>query len=124
MSGLVGLVNGHAVARDLVRALTRLDERGYDSAGFAVAGPGFAVRKVAGPSTTLSNKLIDLEFPGHAGIANARWSSSGRPEGRGALPIVWQVSPSCIMASSRTTRRCAATCGRPATASRPIPTAK
>jgi len=75
---------------DLVRALTRLDERGYDSAGFAVAGPGFAVRKVAGPSTTLSNKLIDLEFPGHAGIANARWSSSGRPEGRGALPIVWQ----------------------------------
>jgi glucosamine--fructose-6-phosphate aminotransferase (isomerizing) len=90
MSGLVGIVNGHPVAHDLVGALSRLESRGYDTAGLAVAGPGFAVRRVVGPATALTSYVGDREFAGRAGIANARWSSAERPEGRGALPQVWQ----------------------------------
>lgn len=89
MSGIVGIVNGHPVARDLVNALTRLDDRGYDCAGLAVAGPGFAVRKVSGPAAALFGHLPEPEFAGQAGIANARWSNRDRPEGRSAPPVVW-----------------------------------
>jgi len=89
MSGIVGMLNGHAVARDLASALARLDDRGYDCAGLAVAGPGFAVRKVSGTAATLAGHLADAEFQGHAGIANAGWADHDRPELRGAPPIVW-----------------------------------
>jgi len=89
MSGIVGMVNGHAVARDLVSALSRLDERGYDSSGLVVAGPGFAVRKVAGPASMLASNLAGADFAGRAGIANARWAGHDRPEAHSAPPIVW-----------------------------------
>ncbi len=93
MCGIVGLVNGHAVAKDLVKAIGRLEYRGYDLVGLAVGGPGFAVRKVAGQGMTLSDMLdaadAEVELSGHAGIAHTRWATHGRAEVRNAHPHVF-----------------------------------
>ena len=93
MCGIVGLVNGHPVAKDLVTAISRLEYRGYDSVGIAVAGPGFAVRKVAGQGASLASTLggadAARELGGHAGIAHTRWATHGRAEVRNAHPHVF-----------------------------------
>ena len=58
MCGIVGLVNGHPVATDLVAALGRLEYRGYDSAGLALTGEGaLTVRKVVGRTSQLTEAL-------------------------------------------------------------------
>jgi glucosamine--fructose-6-phosphate aminotransferase (isomerizing) len=88
MCGIVGLVNGHPVARDIATALGRLEYRGYDSAGIAVAGPGFDIRKVAGGISLLLESLGN-GFAGQAGIGHTRWATRGRAETRDAHPHVW-----------------------------------
>ncbi len=88
MCGIVGMVNGHPVARDIVIALGRLDYRGYDSAGIAVAGPGFDLRKVAGGVSVLMDS-IGNGFAGQAGIGRTRWATHGRADTRNAHPHVW-----------------------------------
>ncbi len=92
MSGIVGLVDGYPVARDLIEALGRLEHRGHDAAGIAVAGPGFGIRKVVGRSAGLDTALDRLDaapMGGHAGIAQSSWAPFGGAEAPGADPFVW-----------------------------------
>ncbi len=88
MCGIVGLVNGHPVARDIVTALGRLQYRGYDSGGIAVAGPGFDLRKVVGGISLLMDS-IGNGFAGQAGIGHTRWATRGHAETRNAHPHIW-----------------------------------
>ncbi len=81
MCGIVGYV-GHRDCTDvLVSALTKLEYRGYDSAGIAVFEEGkIAVAKTKGRLSDLSEKMkVEGKPHGHAGIGHTRWATHGEP---------------------------------------------
>ena len=90
MCGIVGYA-GHRPAVDVVLAgLTRLEYRGYDSAGVAVVGAdGIEVRKKAGKLANL-RALLDANpiAPETTGIGHTRWATHGGPTDINAHPHV------------------------------------
>lgn len=81
MCGIVGYV-GHRDCSDvLVNALTRLEYRGYDSAGIAVFEEGkISVAKSKGKLKDLIAKMDTEGKPkGVAGIGHTRWATHGEP---------------------------------------------
>ena len=81
MCGIVGYV-GHRDCTDvLVSALTKLEYRGYDSAGIAVFENGkIEVAKTKGRLSDLVTKMEREGKPmGHAGIGHTRWATHGEP---------------------------------------------
>ena len=77
MCGIVGYVGGQQAAPILVEGLTRLEHRGYDSAGVAVlAGSGVKVAKRAGRVRDLTDAL-PRRFAGKVGIGHTRWATHG-----------------------------------------------
>ena len=81
MCGIVGYV-GHRDCTDvLVSALTKLEYRGYDSAGIAVFENGkISVAKTKGRLSDLTAKMEKEGKPhGHAGIGHTRWATHGEP---------------------------------------------
>ncbi len=87
MCGIVGYVgNGRAVDR-LLDALSRLEYRGYDSAGVAVLnGDGLAVRKCAGKLRALADDLRRHPLEGAVGCGHTRWATHGEPSELNAHP--------------------------------------
>jgi glucosamine--fructose-6-phosphate aminotransferase (isomerizing) len=86
MCGIVGYVGGQQAAPILVEGLTRLEHRGYDSAGVAVLGsPGVRVAKRAGRVRDLSDGL-PRRFTGKAGIGHTRWATHGAATDANAHP--------------------------------------
>ena len=81
MCGIVGYV-GHRDCSDvLVSALTKLEYRGYDSAGIAVFENGeIKTVKTKGKLKNLEDKLATVGKPdGHIGIGHTRWATHGEP---------------------------------------------
>ena len=77
MCGIVGYVGAQQAAPILVEGLTRLEHRGYDSAGLAVlAGTGVRVAKRAGRVRDLAESL-PKRFAGKLGVGHTRWATHG-----------------------------------------------
>ena len=88
MCGIVGYVGPKPVVDVLMPGLSRLEYRGYDSAGIALNfGSTVAVLKTAGRMTDLEN-LLEREHPGPAlsGIGHTRWATHGAPNTTNAHP--------------------------------------
>ena len=81
MCGIVGYVGPRDCSDVLVYALTKLEYRGYDSAGIAVFENGkIEVAKSKGRLTDLVEKMNREGKPqGHAGIGHTRWATHGEP---------------------------------------------
>ncbi len=87
MCGIVGFVGQEAGALPFIfDGLKRLEYRGYDSAGIALALPeGIVLRKSKGKITLLQEVLGSLP-PGPCGIGHTRWATHGRPTDQNAHP--------------------------------------
>lgn len=70
----------------LIDALRRLEYRGYDSAGVAVAGRDIRVCKDKGEISNLERSLPRLE--GTVGISHTRWATCGKPSKENAHPFL------------------------------------
>ncbi len=81
MCGIVGYVGEQDCTDILVEALSKLEYRGYDSAGIAVFDNNkINVVKCQGKLQNLVDKMEEEGRPsGHAGIGHTRWATHGEP---------------------------------------------
>ena len=83
MCGIVGYVGHRDVVSVLLKGLTNLEYRGYDSAGIALQDSGEikiykALGKLGTLKTELENKKQELKNP-TTGIGHIRWATHGAP---------------------------------------------
>ena len=88
MCGIVGY-NGSKRAVDiLLDGLSKLEYRGYDSAGVAIRDQKIEVFKAKGKLDHLKDKLEGKELNGTCGIGHTRWATHGEPSETNAHPHV------------------------------------
>ena len=86
MCGIVGGVGGGNIRPVLINGLVRLEYRGYDSAGIAIATARGVARCVTLSRTaTLRQQAADLS--GGMGIGHTRWATHGAPSDANAHPL-------------------------------------
>jgi len=88
MCGIVGYIGHRNVYDILISGLKRLEYRGYDSAGLALASEDgkLNVYKVQGKVGNLENFCKDKDLSGLSGIAHTRWATHGEPNDNNAHP--------------------------------------
>ena len=81
MCGIVGYVGERDCTDVLLDSLSKLEYRGYDSAGIAVFENGnISVEKSKGELKNLREKIANEHKPdGHCGIGHTRWATHGEP---------------------------------------------
>ena len=81
MCGIVGYVGLHQAADVLLQGLSKLEYRGYDSAGIAVHQNGILTVKTKGRLADLKEKIekTDTCLFGKIGIGHTRWATHGAP---------------------------------------------
>jgi glucosamine--fructose-6-phosphate aminotransferase (isomerizing) len=88
MCGIVGYVGKKSVVPIIIEGLRRLEYRGYDSAGIAVAGDadGLQLRRAEGKLRNLEEVIRQKPLNGTYGIGHTRWATHGRPTEENAHP--------------------------------------
>lgn len=88
MCGIVGYIGKSQAAPILLDGLSKLEYRGYDSAGIAVYdGNKIVGKKAMGRLKVLSELTHDGEMmPGTLGIGHTRWATHGAPTNENAHP--------------------------------------
>lgn len=91
MCGIVGYIGPERATDILMEGLTRLEYRGYDSAGVAVYENGkIQVIKARGRLDCLRSKLEGQQLYGHVGIGHTRWATHGEPSDENSHPHLSQ----------------------------------
>jgi len=87
MCGIVAYLGKKAAQPILIEGLKRLEYRGYDSAGLALAGSkGIKVKKTSGRISALEQILDQPDRNDTLGIAHTRWATHGEPNFINAHP--------------------------------------
>jgi glucosamine--fructose-6-phosphate aminotransferase (isomerizing) len=88
MCGIVGYIGPQNCVDIIMEGLARLEYRGYDSAGIAVAGGGheLQLRRAPGKLRNLAAILARDPVHGTYGIGHTRWATHGRPTEENAHP--------------------------------------
>jgi len=92
MCGIVGAVANRNVVSTLIEGLSRLEYRGYDSAGVAVLNDtGIARVRAVGRVSAMTEKANESKLSGLVGIGHTRWATHGGVTESNAHP---HMSPS------------------------------
>ncbi len=86
MCGIIGYIGTGEAYPVLINGLKRLEYRGYDSAGIAIAGKKINLYKRKGKVHNLEEHISAGQVKGHLGIGHTRWATHGEPEDRNAHP--------------------------------------
>ncbi|MDI1308955.1 MAG: glutamine--fructose-6-phosphate transaminase (isomerizing) [Methylotenera sp.] len=89
MCGIVGAVASRNVVSTLIEGLSRLEYRGYDSAGVAVLSGGNIERvRAVGRVAAMTEKALEINLSGQVGIGHTRWATHGGVTESNAHPHV------------------------------------
>ena len=90
MCGIVGYIGTEQAAPVLLEGLSKLEYRGYDSAGLAIYnGEGLSVHKTKGRLQVLSDMLQGgSAVRGYVGVGHTRWVTHGAPSDVNSHPHV------------------------------------
>ncbi len=87
MCGIVGYIGTKKACPILLAGLTRLEYRGYDSAGVStIEKSGLSIMKDKGRVKNLSNLEGIDKLEGTIGIAHTRWATHGKPSKENSHP--------------------------------------
>ena len=87
MCGIIGYSGPKQPLPILLDGLSRLEYRGYDSAGIAISdGPNLTIEKKEGKLQVLKDHLLNKEINGNIGIGHTRWATHGVPSDENAHP--------------------------------------
>src|SRR6201997_5634547 len=88
MCGIVGYVGSKRVVNVIIDGLKKVEYRGYDSAGIAVAGngDGLQVRRAEGKLRNLEEVIRIKPLDGPHRIGHTRWAPHGLPTEENAHP--------------------------------------
>ena len=88
MCGIVGYIGKRQASPILLDGLSRLEYRGYDSAGIALlnGSPNVTIIKRAGRIANLREAVGELSPTGNTGISHTRWATHGAPTDENAHP--------------------------------------
>ncbi len=89
MCGIVGAIAQRNVSQILLEGLSRLEYRGYDSAGICTISDGEQhCIKTTGKVKNLKEAVKEKGCPGFIGIAHTRWATHGIPSEANAHPHI------------------------------------
>ena len=89
MCGIVGATAQRNVAPILLEGLSRLEYRGYDSAGICtINNQAFNCLKTTEKVASLKEKVKTFSCLGSLGIAHTRWATHGIPSEKNAHPHI------------------------------------
>lgn len=89
MCGIVGYIGKKEAAPVLINGLSKLEYRGYDSAGIAVISNGeTSVIKTKGRLSDLAERFKGRIPKGNVGIGHTRWATHGAPSDENSHPHV------------------------------------
>ena len=95
MCGIVGYVGNQDAVPILLNGLSKLEYRGYDSAGVAIQrGEKIDIRRSVGKLINLQNSLAQKAIAGMCGIGHTRWATHGKPSEQNAHP---HRSENCVL---------------------------
>ena len=99
MSGIVGCIlkENNDVAPILFECVSKLEYRGYDSAGLATIDDVIYVKKSKGSIKDIDYNLHLKDIPGRYGISHLRWATAGNPSNENAQPHIDETSTIAIV---------------------------
>jgi len=89
MCGIVGYIGKKNPKEILYSGLSKLEYRGYDSAGISILDSeqnNIVTKKAVGKLINLGQEIKDLDVPGTVGIGHTRWATHGKPCKRNSHP--------------------------------------